>query len=681
MAKPTAPRTVPEDLSALVISGQLGRRDFIRRAVALGCSAAGIASVLAACGGAEGTPTTAPASTAPSAAAAASAAPSQAASAAPSAAASPAASAAATGTRGAATPAAAGTATRAASPTASGSTSGLGAPTTATLGAAGGIGPGPTKRGAAGTLKILYWQAPTTMNPHFSSGGQNSDPGRLVLEPLANFDKNDRLVPWLAAEIPTVANGGLAADGKSVTWKLKKEVKWSDGTPFTAKDVVFTWKYVSNKETGATTLGNYLAIENAEAVDDYTVKVTFKAPNPAWYLAFTDAILPEHIFKDAVGANAKTHAGNLKPIGTGPYMVVDFKPGDSVSYAINPNWRDPNGPAFDKVEWKGGGDAPSAARAVFQTGDYHFAWNLQVEPAILNQIMQQGGNRAKLGLTPGAGVERVIFNFTDPNKETDGERSSIKNPHPFLTDKKVRQAFNLIADRKAISEALYGQTAEPWPLIQNSPISALPEGLTWEFNLEKAAQLLDEAGWKKTGQFRAKDGVQLKILFQTTVNSVRQKTQQLLKDSLDKLGVQVELKAIESGVFFSTNPGNDDTAKKFYADWEMYGGSSGSPDGQRFLDYYTTAQIPQKANNWGLNNDSRYSNPEYDKLAQQATNELDATKRAALMKAEYKLLYDDAAALPLVSRKQAYGYVTGLAGFEDCPWSPLTWNLANWTKS
>ncbi len=686
MRAPSGDGMVPGELAMLVTRGALTRRAFIGRAVALGCTTGAIAAVLAACGGTPAT--TAPATTASSAAPGATAAATTAAAVAPSAAATAAATSAtaggvATATRATGTTPAAATATRAASPTTSGTASALGAPTTSPLGAAGGVGPGPRGRGTAGTLKLLYWQAPTTLNPHFSSGGQNSDPARLVLEPLANFDKNDRLVPWLAAEIPTVANGGLAADGKSVTWKLKQGVKWSDGQPFTARDVIFTWRYVSTKETGATTLGAYSAIENVEAPDDYTARVTFKAANPAWYLPFTDAILPEHIFKDGIGANAKTFAGNLKPIGTGPYVVDDFKPGDSVSYSVNPNWRDANGPAFSRVDWKGGGDAVSAARAVFQTGDYQFAWNLQVEPQILDQFVRQGANRAKLGLTPGAGVERIVFNFTDPNKEdpATGERSSIKFPHPFLADKRVRQAFNLIADRQTIADSLYGATAEPWALVQNSPLSALPDGATWEFSIDKAGQLLDAAGWRKAGQYRAKDGVPMKLLFQTTTNSVRQKTQVLLKDALDKLGVQVELKSVDSGVFFSTDPGNNDTAKKFYADWEMYGGSSGSPDGQRFLDYYTTAQIPQKANNWGLNNDSRYSSADYDRLAQQATAELDAAKRSAIFKAEYKLLYDDAAALPLVSRKQAYGYANGLAGFEDTPWSPLTWNLANWTKS
>ncbi|MGN6564375.1 MAG: peptide ABC transporter substrate-binding protein [Thermomicrobiales bacterium] len=684
--------TNEQDLVARLARGEVSRRNFIRRAAALGISASAIAGFLAACGGSSPTATAATSATTSSAAATSKASSSTTASS--SAATTSAATTSAATTSAASSTTASASAAAAASPTrASGAATpgtpaagvgaaAIGAPSTAKPGAAGGIGPGPTKRGAAGTLKVLYWQAATTLNPHFASGAKDQDAARLVLEPLAEFGPNDTLIPWLAAGIPTIANGGIAKDGKSVTWKLKPGIKWSDGQPFTAQDCVFTWQFASTKETGATTIGNYLAVDKVEALDETTVKVSFTAPNPAWYLPLTDAILPEHIFKDAIGKEAKNFAGNLKPIGTGPYKVDDFKPGDSVAYSVNPNWRDPNGPAFDQVQWKGGGDATSAARAVLQTGDYHLAWNLQVEPAIFNQLVKQAGDRAKIGYQPGSGVERVVFNFTDPNK-TDpdtGERSSVKFPHPFLTDKTVRQALNLVADRKAIADTLYGPAGEPWALIQNAPESALPQDVTWAFDLDKAGQVLDQAGWKKNGQYRAKDGVQMKLLFQTTTNSVRQKTQQILKDALEKLGIQTELKSIDAGVFFSTDPGSPDTSKKFYADWEMYGGAAGSPDAQRFLNFYTTAQIPQKANNWAFSNDSRYANPAYDKLAEQARTELDPVKRTALLKAEYQLLYDDAAALPLISRKQAYAYASGLQGFEGNPWGALTWNIANWTK-
>ena len=107
------------------------------------------------------------------------------------------------------------------------------------------------------TLKLLSWQAPTILNPHLSTGFKDAEASRITLEPLATFDKNGQLVPFLAQEIPSLANGGLGKDGKSVTWKLKKGVKWSDGQPFTAKDVVFTYQFITNPKVGSTSAGSY----------------------------------------------------------------------------------------------------------------------------------------------------------------------------------------------------------------------------------------------------------------------------------------------------------------------------------------------------------------------------------------------------------------------------------------
>jgi len=363
------------------------------------------------------------------------------------------------------------------------------------FGAAGGLGPGPTKRGGGGVLKILYWQAPTILSIHLSQGTKDTDASRLVYEPLADFDANDKPVPWLAAEIPSIENGGVAKDGLSVTWKLKKGVKWSDGQDFTANDCVFTWKYASDEATAAATSDAYANVAKVEAVDPTTVKVTFKEPDPAWYRPLTDSIIPAHVFKDRIGANAKNFPGNLKPVGTGPYKVDNFAPGDSVTYSINPNWRDPNGPFWDTVQWKGGGDAPSAARAVFQTGDYDVAWNLQVEPAVLNQLIGSG-SQGKLGTQPGFGVEQILLNQSDPNKEENGERSIPKNKHPFLSDRAVRKALTMTADRKTIAETLYGaQVGEPAVTIFNAPASVIPTAdLPWEFSLDKANAALDVQG-------------------------------------------------------------------------------------------------------------------------------------------------------------------------------------------
>ncbi|PON14545.1 hypothetical protein C2W62_28490 [Candidatus Entotheonella serta] len=115
----------------------------------------------------------------------------------------------------------------------------------------------PTKRGGGGKLKLLWWQAPTTLNVHFASGGKDYDASRVVYEPLAALDGDANLVPILAAEIPSYANGGLSKDGTTVTWRLKKDVRWHDGKPFTADDVVFTWEYAADTATGAVTHRTY----------------------------------------------------------------------------------------------------------------------------------------------------------------------------------------------------------------------------------------------------------------------------------------------------------------------------------------------------------------------------------------------------------------------------------------
>ena len=280
---------------------------------------------------------------------------------------------------------------------------GLGAPMAAQLLAAAGIPrraaaqakPAftPARRGGGGELKTLWWQAVSILNCHLAVGVKDNDGSRLFGEPLAAFDPDGNLVPILAAEVPTLENGGVAKDGLSVTWKLKRNVQWHDGKPFTADDVVFTWEFVADPATAATTAGNYKDIARIDKVDSHTVKIGFKNPTPFWAISFcgpTGLVIPRHVFEPFKGAKSREAPANLKPVGTGPYRYVDFKPNDVVRAELNPNYHVPNWPFFDRVEMKGGGDAISAARAVLQTGEYDFAWNLQVEDDILRR-MEQGG--------------------------------------------------------------------------------------------------------------------------------------------------------------------------------------------------------------------------------------------------------------------------------------------------
>jgi peptide/nickel transport system substrate-binding protein len=292
----------------------------------------------------------------------------------------------------------------------------------------------PTKRGGGGVLKMLWWQGPTLLNPHFATGTKDQDASRLFYEPLAAWDNNGNLRAVLAASIPNREDGTLGADGKSVTWKLKQGVKWHDGKPFTADDVVFTWEYAKDPATAATTIGSFKDV-TVEKVDDYTVKVSYAVPTPFWadaFVSYAGMIIPKHMFGDYTGAKSREAPANLKPIGTAAYKFKDFKPGDLVAGTINMDYHMPNRPYFDEVEMKGGGDAVSAARAVLQTGEYDFGWNLQVEDEILLRL--EKGGKGKVVITPGGAIEHIQVNFADPNIEVDGEKASIKTKHPTLSD-------------------------------------------------------------------------------------------------------------------------------------------------------------------------------------------------------------------------------------------------------
>src|SRR5205085_10317105 len=271
-------------------------------------------------------------------------------------------------------------------------------------------------------------------------GTKDQEGLRIFYEPLAVWDNDANLVPILAAEIPTRDNGGLSADGKTVIWKLKKGVTWHDGQPFTADDCVFTWEYATDPATAAVTSGSYKDVM-VEKIDDYTVVVKFAAPTPFWADTFVSAfgcIIPRHVFADYTGAKSREAPANLAPVGTGPYKFKDFRPGDLVTGTINTNYHRENRPYFDAIEMKGGGDAVSAARAVLQTGEYDFAWNLQVEDEILQRL--EKGGKGRVLFSKGGGIEHIQLNTTDPWTEVDGERSSAKTKHPTLSDPAVRQA-------------------------------------------------------------------------------------------------------------------------------------------------------------------------------------------------------------------------------------------------
>ncbi|MCD9110928.1 peptide ABC transporter substrate-binding protein [Bradyrhizobium japonicum] len=509
----------------------------------------------------------------------------------------------------------------------------------------------PTKRGGGGPLKLLWWQGPTLLNPHFGVGTKDQDGSRLFYEPLASWDPEGNLSLILAAEIPSIQNGGLSPDGKSVTWKLKPGVKWHDGKPFTADDVVFNWQYAKDPATAAVTIAIFRDI-TVEKVEDLTVRILFDKPTPFWANAFVGpygAIIPKHLFANYAGVQSREAPNNLKPVGTGPYKFVEFKPGDLIRGELNSDYHMPNRPYFDSIEMKGGGDAVSAARAVIQTGEYDYASNIQVEDEVLLRL--EKGGTGKTIYAVGADIETIFLNLSDPNTEVDGERSSLKTKHPLFSDPAGRKALSMLVDRDAVQKVIYGRAGRATANFFNGLPQFVSKNTSWEFNIEKAAKLLGEAGWKPgVDSIREKDGKKLKLIFQTSINGPRQKTQAIVKQACQKAGIDVELKSVVASVFFSSDAANPDTMNKFYADIEMSAFLGSPPDPDRFLSSFHSRNIPSKENKWQGFNLPRYASQEYDATIDAAKVEIDPVKRASLYIKANDLLWQDAVLIPVIHR-------------------------------
>lgn len=543
------------------------------------------------------------------------------------------------------------------------------------------------ERGSDGHLNILYWQAVSILNPFLSGGTKDVEGASMVIEPLAKYDEAGNMVPALVDEIPTVENGGVSEDLKSITWKITEGLLWSDGTPFTANDVAFTAEYCMDPEGGCQQIAKFTDVESVEVVDDLTVKVNFSVPKPFPYGPFVGAespIIQKAQFENCTGARApECTEQNFGPHGTGAFMVTEFRANDVVSFAANPHFRDAAKPAFATATIKGGGDAASAARSVLETGEFDYAWNLQVEPEILNQMAAAG--RGVVVSSFGTSVERLELNWTDPSPDKGAIRSTIEaGPHPFLSDPAVRKALSISIDRELLVEAGYGASGQATCNILPAPELYASTAVNWclEYDVDEANRLLDEAGWERGGDgIRAKDGVRLSILYQTSTNSVRQATQALVKDMWQQIGIETELRNIDAAVFFGGDPASPDTFQKFYADVEMYTNNFPGTDPERYMAGWLCSDIPSPANGWLGANMPRFCSEEYDALVGQMAETAELEARGELAKKMNDILSNEGALIPLIHRGDVSAHSVTLEGVRMNSWDSELWNVADWTRA
>ena len=542
------------------------------------------------------------------------------------------------------------------------------------------------ERGSDGNVSIIYWQAPSILNPFLTGGTKDTEAASLVLEPLARYNETGKMVPWLASEIPTVDNGGVAEDLTSITWKIAPGLVWSDGTPFTAADAKFTAEYCMDPDGGCSQLSNYEGVSSVEIIDDLTVKVNFVGPTPFPYGPFVgnqSPILQQAQFENCKGAAAPNCTEeNFNPIGTGPFKVVEFKPNDVITFEANPNFRDPAKPAFASVTFKGGGDATASGRAVMETGEFDYGWNLQLAPDVIAKMEEGGKGQAIAAFGPL--MERIMLNQTNPSSALpEGERSTAAHPHPFLTDPAVYKAMSLAIDRPLLVEIGYGQAGKV--TCNHIPAPEAFNSTTLKCDVQDIAaanKMLDDAGIVDTDGdgIREKDGTPLAILYQTSTNAVRQDFQALIKQWWNEIGIDVELRNINASVFFGGDPGSPDTFQKFYADVEMYANTFNGTDPQSYQANLLCDAAPRPDTQWQGQNISRWCDPAYDELHAKlaATAGLDA--RAEISKQLNDMAIEGGAMIPLVQRGRVSAHANSLGGVVLNVWDSELWNVADWYR-
>jgi peptide/nickel transport system substrate-binding protein len=533
--------------------------------------------------------------------------------------------------------------------------------------------PGVDAQRTSGTVTVGLWQEPSSLNPHLVGTapyiGYYAYP---ILEGLAQFDVSGELVPRLAAEIPTADNGGVSADGLTVTYKLRPDVTWSDGQPFTADDVVYTYQYLTDPQIPTVSGAKYRsALANVEAVDPTTVRLTFKQLYAAWPLLFNglEVILPKHV----VGASPDPARSsfNQKPIGTGPFKVDTYTPGDQIRYVPNEIYRDPAKPLLATLVLKFIPSVEALVEAV-KAGAVDVAWAVKenyIEPL-------SGDPNLTLVMGPVSPSERILLNLADP-KNPEGEGST----HPVLGDVRVRRAIELAIDKQTIVDQLMDGVTSIATTVFSIPEWAAPTVPASVFDPTQAAALLDEAEWTLNGDVREKDGVRAVVECMTTSgDALREQMQLVIRQNLADIGIQVNINNLPAGVFFGVgdrsgppNKGNFDMA--IYA-------NGPDPDPQAYMTTWSCDAIGTKANNYAGNfNWSRYCSPDYEALLVRATSTLDRTARKGTYQQMAELLDRDKPSIFLFNRLVVHAKTNNVNGLVFNPWTDVTWNVEDWTVS
>lgn len=550
------------------------------------------------------------------------------------------------------------------SPAASSPGSTTGPAATPTAGAA---SPGP----AGGLVTVGLYQEPDNLNPYLAVQTASRLVRRIALEGLLDADPAGNYVPVLAEAVPTVANGGISADGKTITYKLKPGLTWSDGDPLTSADVKFTWTAIMDPANKVNSQTGYNQIESIETPDDTTVVIKFKQLYAAALSLFgvKDAVLPAHVLE---GKPFDTPDYSRTPEGSGPFKISEWKSADSIVADRNPKYREAGKPSLDQIIFK---IIPSSevGGAQLRAGEIDVLWNLT--EAQIPEFEAIDG--VTLQVTPSSNVEYLGLNLSMRGM------ADTSMPHPILGDRAVREALASAIDRTPIvNDLLNGKTE-----VATSPIGlgwAAPEGIQVPpYDPEKAKSLLDGAGWKDTNGdgIREKGGQKLSLEISAPAGSqLRELSEQLLQEQFKAVGIELVINNVPAATLFGNWQENGKLKRGDYDIAMDTWGADLDPDD--FLStLFTSDQIPTAANDGAGWNFFRLQDAQLDQAIAEGRSSLDQTIRKAAYKTAAERIAESLVYIPLYKRSTIDAFRSTVAGYQPNPWAEFTWNARDWTVS
>jgi len=532
-------------------------------------------------------------------------------------------------------------------------------------------------------IVIVIPEDPPSFNPAIADTGYDYLVMELVMLGLADIDPNGNVFPELAAELPTQENGGVVVNEDdwtmAVTWKMRQDVKWADGEPVNADDVIFTYEAITDPETGAWIPGiDY--VDSVEKVDDYTFTVNYNYVYPGYLTQFGGeqvVVWPEHYCDASQGFTAWDCA--RQPLSNGPYVLQEWVNGDHMTFTKNDNYYDEGKPAIPTVTVRIVPDE-AVRKQMLINGDADLdMWT--TEPMIAD--LQDDPN-VEVSVSPyNRWVMRLYFNLS-----AKGTNDPVETPHPILSDVNVRRAIRMAIDVDTISKEFFLGYAQPaWTEFFRPPYECtnIPRP---KFDIEGAKAMLEEAGWTDTDgdgirecngcSTGAPDGYKMEMEFITYAEygEALNLTQQFVAEELKQIGIATDLSIVEGSVLWaSSEDGGIEQSGNF--DMDMYDDGYAGTDPTDFLwsYYYSEAAIPDYGYNYG-----DWINEDFDALLDEAYT-LDEGYRKDLFCQMAQILEDELPEALLFTAINADAHSARLQGVQSTTNDIVTWNVADWTLS